>query len=295
MTFNPNSDISGSKVRRSGGKTGMAVGGIGGLGVIAVFLIAQFTGVDLSGFLGGNVNSETTAASGTLLEECATGADANANVDCRMAGAEVSLQDFWVDAYPALGASAAYHRPDFTLFSNAVGTACGNASSATGPFYCPGDETIYIDTTFYEQLRTQFGASGGPLSELYIVAHEWGHHIQNLEGTFASSNRTETGPTSDTVRIELQADCYAGAWVAAASTTEDSAGNALLEKPTQAQIDDALNAAATVGDDRIQQQSGGQVNPEAWTHGSSEQRQRWFTNGFTGGVTACDTFAARSL
>ncbi|UCR88487.1 KPN_02809 family neutral zinc metallopeptidase [Mycetocola spongiae] len=294
MTFNPQSDISGSQVRRggSGRRTGLAIGG-GGLGIVLIFVIAQFTGVDISGFLGEqDSTAESPVIEGASLDECRTGADANASVDCRMAGAAVSLEDFWVGEFPEIAPGTAYSTPGFELFSGRVNTACGAASSATGPFYCPGDRTIYIDTTFYDQLRSQFGAQGGPLSELYIVAHEWGHHIQKLEGTFDSVDRRETGPLSGTVRIELQADCYAGAWVGAASSTRDKNGATLLQPPTDDQIRDALDAAATVGDDRIQQQATGGVDPEGWTHGSSEQRQRWFLTGYQGGATTCNTFAA---
>lgn len=292
MTFNPNSDISGANVHRSRGRRTAVAGGVGGLGLIAVLVIGQFLGIDLSPLVGA-MNSQQSIpqeqAAETVSEECRTGQDANDKVQCRMAGASVSLDDFWQDNFSAL-THIRYQAPrDFILFSGGVDTACGSATSATGPFYCPGDEMIYIDTTFFDQLRSDFGASGGPLAELYIVAHEWGHHIQNLEGTFARTDRNETGPSSGTVRIELQADCYAGAWVGAAANTTDSRGNTLLEPPTRAQVADALDAAATVGDDRIQQQATGRVNPEAWTHGSSEQRQRWFATGYQGGPTACNT------
>ncbi|HEV7956368.1 MAG TPA: neutral zinc metallopeptidase, partial [Marisediminicola sp.] len=186
----------------------------------------------------------------------------------------------------------AYSSPIIELFDNAVDTGCGSATSAVGPFYCPADQQIYLDTSFYNELRTQFGATGGPLAELYVVAHEWGHHVQNISGVFASADTTQTGPTSDAVRVEVQADCYAGAWVGSATQTVDDSGTTLLEPITEEQIADALNAASAIGDDRIQEQTQGQVNPETWTHGSSEQRQRWFTAGYSGGADACDTFAA---
>ncbi|WP_187977351.1 neutral zinc metallopeptidase [Mycetocola sp. JXN-3] len=296
VTFNPNSDIGGTNVKRAGrGRTtGLALGG-GGLGVIAIFLIAQFTGVDLSGFLGGTEVQQPGAIVGQSLEGCKTGQDANNSVDCRMAGAAASLDPYWTGAFTTLGARASYHTPEFTLFSGSTSTGCGAATSATGPFYCPGDETIYIDTAFFDQLSSQFGAHGGPLAELYIVAHEWGHHIQNLEGTFDTVDRTQTGPTSGTVRIELQADCYAGSWVGSAANVRDRGGNRLIEPPTDAQIRDALDAAAAVGDDRIQELGGGSVHPEAWTHGSSDQRQRWFLEGYRGGATACNTFDTKRL
>jgi predicted metalloprotease len=285
VTFRDDADISSSTVRRSGARRGLAIGGGGGIvAVIAVFLIAQFTGVDLSPLLGGGTTGGP-APETSELSECDTGADANASIDCRIAGAAVSLDDFWLAAAPQIGVS--YRTPDAILFEQSIDTGCGGATSAVGPFYCPADETIYLDTGFYDELRTQFGAAGGPLAEMYVVAHEWGHHIQNLAGVLASANVGDSGPASDAVRIELQADCFGGAWAGAAS---DGAG-ALLEPITREQVAQALDAASAIGDDRIQEQTTGQVSPESWTHGSSEQRQRWFAIGFEQGVTACDTFS----
>jgi predicted metalloprotease len=177
------------------------------------------------------------------------------------------------------------------LFDEQAGTGCGSATSATGPFYCPADQTIYIDPGFYEELRTTYGATGGPLAEMYVIAHEWGHHIQNLSGTMDTLDQQTSGPASDGVRLELQADCFAGAWAGEASTVADDSGTPFLEPLTTDQVAQALSAAAAVGDDRIQEAATGQVNPESWTHGASEQRQRWFTSGFESGPAACDTFA----
>lgn len=290
MTFNPNSDIGGGKVSRRGRNTGIAAGGVG-LGAIVIFLIAQFTGVDLSGLgLTDGSSGQTQVGPSDSVTECKTGADANNDVTCRMKGAAASLDTYWSGELPALRAS--YHTPEFVLFTDQTSSGCGTASSATGPFYCPPDETLYVDTGFFDQLRSQFGASGGPLAEMYVVAHEWGHHIQNLQGTMAKIDQRATGPSSDSVRLELQADCYAGAWVGAATQVKDKNGTTFLEPITKQQLTDALDAASAVGDDRIQQASGGQVNRESWTHGSSAQRQRWFTSGYTGGPTHCDTFAS---
>jgi predicted metalloprotease len=207
-----------------------------------------------------------------------------------MKGTAASLEQYWSQEMPALGGSYASPR-DFILFSGQTSTGCGAASSASGPFYCPPDQTVYVDTGFYDQLRSQFGASGGPLAEMYVVAHEWGHHIQTIGGIMAAHPSKATGAASDSVRIELQADCFAGAWAGAASTTEDEKGVTYLEPITDAQIADALNAAAAVGDDHIQEASSGQVQPDTWTHGSSDQRQRWFTQGFQHGAETCDTFS----
>jgi predicted metalloprotease len=204
-----------------------------------------------------------------------------------MVGAAAALDAYWetqVDGYTSPS--------DMIIFDGSVQTGCGGASSAVGPFYCPPDRTIYLDTAFYDDLRTQFGATGGPLAQLYVVAHEWGHHIQNITGRMDGLDLQDQGPTSDGVRLELQADCYAGSWVKAASTVPGDNGVPFLQVPTDAEIADALNAAAAVGDDHIQETlGGGQVNPETWTHGSSESRQKWFMAGYQGGVGACDTFA----
>jgi predicted metalloprotease len=292
MTFDDDAKLSGRGVRRSGRRTGLAVGG-GGLGVVAILIISQLLGVDLTGLIGGSGvgTGGSTSSQGELLEDCDTGADANADVSCRVQGAYDSLDGYWSEAAPqVLGVS--YVSPNVQLFENAVDTGCGSATSAVGPFYCPADQLIYLDTAFYDELRTQFDATGGPLAQLYVVAHEFGHHIQNISGAFDAADRSGTGPTSDAVRLELQADCYAGAWVGSATSIEDADGGTLLEPITDEQMADALNAASAIGDDRIQEQTSGQVSPESWTHGSSEQRQRWFTTGYSEGAGGCDTFAA---
>jgi len=286
MTFNPNADIGGGKTSKRGRNTGIAVGG--GLGVIALVIISQLLGVDVTGLLGGGGGQP--AAEDSALEECQTGQDANERIDCRMKGAAASLEDYWQDAAPTIG--VAYSSPqDFILFTDAVATGCGNASSATGPFYCPPDQTLYVDTTFFDQLESQFGATGGPLAEMYVVAHEWGHHIQNLAGILQRAQDGQTGPTSNSVRTELQADCFAGSWAAAASQTTDERGVPFLQPITRDQYAQAIDAAAAVGDDRIQEATQGQVSPHSFTHGSSEQRVRWFETGYQGGAQSCDTFS----
>jgi len=290
MTFDPNADISRGKVSRRGRTTGIAAGGVG-LGAVAVFLIAQLFGVDLSGLVGGGAASGGTQQIGTgdQAVQCTTGAEANASIDCRMKGAAASLDTYWEGELPQLGGR--YVSPQFILFTDQTDTGCGAATSAVGPFYCPPDQTLYVDTGFYDELRSRFGASGGPLAEMYVVAHEWGHHIQNIGGIMQQHTDRGTGPASDSVRTELQADCFAGSWAGAASTTADGKGHRFLEPITDAQIADALSAAAAVGDDRIQKAATGRVDPEGWTHGSSEQRQRWFTIGYRQGAAACDTFS----
>lgn len=287
MSFNDDADIRGGKVSRRGRNTAIAGGG-GVIGIIAVVLISQLTGVDLTGLLGGGGPGGTVEE--RPLTECETGADADTNLDCRMLGAATSLDTFWT------GTVNGYRQPELVLFEQATPTGCGTGTSATGPFYCPPDETVYIDTSFFAELESRFGANGGPLGQLYVVAHEWGHHIQHITGRMDGLDLRDTGPTSDGVRLELQADCYAGAWVGAAETTTDASGRPFLDPLTDADIEAALSAAEAVGDDHIQETlGGGQVNPETWTHGSSEQRQRWFTTGRTQGVGSCDTFATDRL
>ena len=291
MTFNPDAKIDPSKVSRRGGRTGAAIGGGSVVVVLGLFLLSQLLGVDLTGLAGGG--GQPAPGDDKPLTECDTGREANESIDCRMAAAANSLDTYWSTTLPQQGVN--YTSTEVILFTGQVSTGCGAASSAMGPFYCPSDQTIYLDTAFYEQLRSQFGSSGGPLAEMYVVAHEWGHHIQNISGIMNGLDMQDTGPNSDAVRLEVQADCFAGAWVGAAQETLDADGQPFLQPVTDQQIADALSAAAAVGDDRIQEQTQGQVNPERWTHGSSEMRQRWFNAGLQGGPNACNTFEVANL
>ena len=281
MTFNDNAKIDSSRTRRRG-RTGGIVAGGGVVGVVALFLLSQLLGVDLTGLAGGGSGGGSDEA----IAQCETGADANADRDCRIASAGDSIDTYWA------GELAGYRPTNVVLFDAQTDTGCGGATSAVGPFYCPADETIYIDTTFFDELRTRFGADGGPLAEMYVLAHEWGHHIQNVSGTMEGLDLQTPGPESDGVRLEVQADCFAGAWAGEASTVPDDGGTPFLREITSDQLAQALSAAAAVGDDRIQGAANGEVNPETWTHGASEQRQQWFTTGFENGPDACDTFGA---
>jgi len=239
---------------------------------------------DLTG--GGGTESPDSGATAEsteqLAQRCQTGADADRDETCRVVGTVNSIQKFW-------GSQVQGYRPAKTnVFEGSIATGCGNATSAVGPFYCPPDDGIYLDLGFFEVLRTQYGAKGGDFAQAYVIAHEYGHHIQNITGQSAKVQRSgdQEGPQSGSVRLELQADCYGGAWAANAVAT------GFLAKLTDADIDEGLSAAAAVGDDRIQQKSSGRVDPESWTHGSAEQRQKWFRTGLASGdPRSCDTFS----
>ncbi|MEZ3161459.1 neutral zinc metallopeptidase [Microbacterium sp. BWT-B31] len=287
MTFNDNASVGANRARRRGAGAGIAVGGIGGIGAIAVLLLSLFTGGDFTSLLGGGGAPIAGGSGGgqTEIAQCETGADANARDDCRLAAASLNLDQYWgsvVDDYRA---------PQLIIVDGSTPTQCGTASNQTGPFYCPPEESVYVDPTFFALLREQFGATAGPLAQLYVLAHEYGHHIQNITGTMTRNPNNGTGAGSNGVRTELQADCFAGAWIADMTAQVDQNGVPFMQEPTPQQLQDALGAAASVGDDHIQRESGGFVNPESWTHGSSEQRQRWFAAGYQGGVRVCDTFA----
>lgn len=282
MTFNDNASVGGTTARRRGGGAAIAGGGIAGIGAIAVLLFQLFTGQDLSGLIGGGAT--TGSGEETEIAQCQTGADANERDDCRLAAGQLALDQFWQ------GEVQGYRAPQLIIVDGSTGTQCGTASNQTGPFYCPPEETVYVDPTFFALLRQQFDATAGPLAQLYVLAHEYGHHVQNITGIIQDHPDNGTGADSNGVRRELQADCFAGAWVGDMTEQVDENGVPFLEAPTQQQIADAINAAQTVGDDHIQRESGGVVNPDSWTHGSSAQRQRWFEKGYQSGVSACETF-----
>ena len=285
VTFNDNARVGGNSAKRRGGTVAAVGGGAVGLGGIVVLLFSLFTGTDLTGLLGNGGAPAAPQGGGESIASCETGADANSDDSCRLAAASLNIDQFWQERLEG------YRQPQLIIVDGATSTACGTASNATGPFYCPPDETVYVDPTFFSILREQYDTTAGPLAQLYVLAHEYGHHVQHLIGVMDQYPNNGTGPDSNGVRTELQADCFAGAWVAAASEQVDENGTPYLQPPTQQEISDALGAAAAVGDDHIQAESGRGINPESWTHGSSEQRQRWFDAGRKGGVNACDTFS----
>jgi predicted metalloprotease len=295
MTFNEGMQIDTSNISAGGGGgsgRGIAIGG--GLGGLVIVVIALFLGVDPSTVVPQQQQIGTGSgveAPGYDLSHCKTGADANKYVECRVVATTNSVDGVWQQLLPG------YTPPHTTLFHGQVQTGCGPADTSVGPFYCPVDKTAYFDTDFFQVLVDQFGSSGGPLAQEYVVAHEYGHHVQDLQGTIGRAQQGVQGAQGNSVRTELQADCYAGIWAHYAATTkQQDSGVAYLEPLSDKDIADALSAASSVGDDRIQKQATGRINPEQWTHGSSAERQKWFTVGYqTGDMKKCDTFATSSL
>jgi len=291
MRFRKDARLDSSQVEDYRGRGGGLPGGMpvtlgGGGGLIGIIVLLAFLflsggggGGDLGSLAGQTVGP--SGPSGDLSQECQTGADANSREDCRIVAVINSVQAYWSKTLRG------YEPTKTRFFDGSIQTGCGAASAAVGPFYCPNDRYVYIDLGFFDQLRSQLGARGGPLAESYVLAHEYGHHVQDLVGTLDSAGH-DTGPQGGQVRLELQADCFAGLWVGHAVDT------GFIEDLTRQDVADALDAAAAVGDDRIQQRSQGRVSPESWTHGSSEQRQSWFVRGVEGsGPQSCDTFNGR--
>ncbi|MCW2793038.1 MAG: putative protein of unknown function, zinc metallopeptidase [Nocardioides sp.] len=308
MRFNPKARLDTSRMgdagrgRRSGGGGGSlpipggvrAGGGIGGVIIVVLYLVVTQCLGDGSTSASG-LDTSRMADTGRYTS-CKTGADANKSADCARVAVENSLYDYWSQTLPEQSKASFEPEAGVETFTDAIDTGCGQATSDVGPFYCPADHYIYLDTTFYEAvLHKQLNGPSGAFVEPYVLAHEYGHHIQNLLGTM-SRVKTQQGPKSDSVRLELQADCYAGMWAKGATTTKDEAGQVLLQDLTDQDIRDAIDAATAVGDDRIQEETGGRVNPEQWTHGSAASRVKWFQTGFSqGSLEACDTFATDNL
>jgi uncharacterized protein len=291
MTFNEGMQIDTSTASSSGGMGGGRIALGGGIGGLLIVVVAMFLGVDPGGITSQQPMNTRDVAPGFDLNLCRTGADANKYVQCRVVATGNSVDAVWHQLMPN------YTRPHVRLFTGSVDTGCGPATTAVGPFYCPVDQTAYFDTEFFQELVDKFGSSGGPFAQEYVVAHEYGHHVQQLQGILGRSQQGAQGAGGNGVRTELQADCYAGIWAHYASTVkQESTGVPYLQPLSDKDIQDALSAAASVGDDRIQRETTGRVNPESWTHGSAAQRQKWFTIGYqTGDPHQCDTFAATNL
>jgi predicted metalloprotease len=272
-------DRRGMPVRRGG----LVGGGIGT--VVLILVVSYFLGVDPSLLLQ-NVPMETVPESGPAVEPPAEQQPLADFVSVVLADTE----DTWQGVFQAAGRD--YQAPKLVLFSGAVESACGFGQAAMGPFYCPGDQRVYIDLEFYRDLQERFQAPGD-FAQAYVIAHEIGHHVQNLLGTSEQVQRArqrsgEAEANALSVRLELQADCYAGVWA-----NQADRARAILES---GDIEEGLNAATAIGDDRLQMQGRGYVTPDSFTHGSSEQRVRWFRTGLeSGNPDDCDTFGAAQL
>ncbi|BBH67073.1 membrane protein [Actinoplanes sp. OR16] len=299
MELNERADIDTSQIedgRRSGGGGigGLPIGGGGLAGIVVTLVIALVGGYFGINTMGGDGGG---SSSGTQLAEC-TGDQKLQQLECRNGLYVTSIQAYWRDQLPE--SFGEQYKPAVThIFSNQVSTGCGAADSGVGPFYCPADDKVYIDLSFYQVLSKQLGAPG-EFAQPYVLAHEYGHHVQDVLGTEAEMRRRqERDPGSaneESVKLELQADCYAGAWAHSASTTTDSDGDKIFTSLTEQDIQEGIQTAGQIGDDTLQKQGGGQVNPEEFTHGSSAQRQQWFRVGYdTGDPKQCDTFKAGAV
>ncbi|SHE53708.1 hypothetical protein SAMN05444339_101654 [Loktanella atrilutea] len=272
--------------RRSGG-SGRAIGGIGGVGGIVILLLGWYFGVDVSGIVG----SGSGGGGGTQQVDNSTIDAQDPEIEQFVGVVLADTEDVWGAIFQQQ-VGEAYNEPKLVLFDGITRSACGTANAATGPFYCPADQDVYLDTAFFRTLKQQLGA-GGDFAAAYVVAHEVGHHVQDELGILEQTNRmrsqmSEADANALSVRTELQADCYAGIW---AQGTQSM--NGTLES---GDIEEAMNAAAKIGDDTLQRNAGQAVSPDSFTHGTSEQRQRWFKRGFdSGDMTDCDTFSAPQL
>ena len=306
MELNENARIDTSQIddRRSSGGGGGGGGGIrlpsGGGGITGIIitvllaLVGGYFGVNQATGGGGDPQS----GDNTSLSAKCSSTGALDQLDCRNAAFVNSIQDYWVDAMPATFGDP--YKPATTVFfANAVQTGCGNADSGVGPFYCPADDQVYIDLTFYELLADQLGAPG-EFAQPYVLAHEYGHHIQDLAGPEAQMRRQQQRDPDQanalSVKLELQADCYAGAWAKNATGTDDGSGQKIFTSITADDIQQGIDTAEKIGDDTLQQRGGGTINPAEFTHGTSAQRQEWFKRGYQhGSPKECDTFAAGAV
>ena len=285
MQYRDDADLSGAQVSHADGAGTASRVAVGGGGMIIVVLLALLFGINPGSVLG-SAGSAQEHRSTNPISSCSRGSDIAANRECRWNAYLVAISRYW-QRYTSTPAS-------MVIFSGRVNTGCGTATSEVGPFYCPADSKIYLDTAFTAQLLRQLGSRGGDAAEAYVIAHEYGHHIQNQTGRLAQvqSAGQQTGPSSPQVRLELQADCYAATWFR--NATADP--NGPISAVTQDDLNRIIEAAGAVGDDRVQQSQGGQIRPDSWTHGSAAQRQRWAKVGYdSGDPNRCDTFSPATV
>jgi predicted metalloprotease len=302
MRFNPKARIDQSQIEtRSGGGLGgggmrlpMPSGGGGKIGIGTIVVVVLFVVLtQCTGLLGDG--SGGGGGTTTTQNSCQSGADANKSEDCAVDLFTNSVQSFWSQAYPDQTGKQ-YDVVKTVRFQGSTASGCGQASTEMGPFYCPNDQQVYLDTTFFDDmLQGQLGAKGGPFAIGYVIAHEYGHHIEDQLGILGRM-RTVRGPKSDSVRAELMADCLAGVWAGAAQKTTDADGNAIITELTPDDVKRAIDAAQAVGDDRIQKRTSGRVDTDSFTHGTAAQRVRWFNRGMEQGtINACNTFDTDNL
>ena len=282
-----NVDVTGIDDRRGRRVGGLAIGGGGGiLGLLILVVVSYLGGGDAANLLQIPADTEVSGT-GETLQQLETRCNAEGAIerhgDCFMIKVYNEINEIWETEL------ADYQRPKLAFYEQAVRTGCGTASSEVGPFYCPPDREVYIDIGFLNQLQQRFGANGR-YAQAYILAHEVGHHLQTLRGiesdVRARQQRNPSRANELSVALELQADCYSGVW----GSLANKRGNVAI---TERELDEALNAAAAVGDDRIQQKTEGRVDPESWTHGSADQRRSWYLRGYqNASLERCDTFSA---
>nr|WP_296072619.1 neutral zinc metallopeptidase [uncultured Actinoplanes sp.] len=303
MELNENADIDTSQVedqRGSGGGGGgfgglpIPIGGGGIVGLIITVVLLAVGGYFGVNQLGGNDSAQSD--NGNIQQECSDKSKALDQLDCRNVLYVNSIQAYWKQAEPQYF-NKQYQPAKTVLFSNRVNTGCGAADSGVGPFYCPADNKVYIDLTFYQVLAQQLGAPG-EFAQPYVLAHEYGHHIQDLVGTEAKMRRAQQGASEAqqnalSVKLELQADCYAGVWAKHATETTANNGQPIFKSLTQQDVQEGIDTAGKIGDDVLQKRSGNPVNPDEFTHGTAAQRQQWFSTGYNSGTPeSCDTFGS---
>lgn len=303
MTFRQSGrlDTSGVSGGGRGGRGGRGVvigGGVGGIVVVVIALVLGVDPAQLGLTEGGSdeqgQNSSSAEQFQTHIDQCDL-QQANSDTICRIVATTESLEDVWTAELPAqVGMN--WVQPHTNIFTGRINTGCGAGSSDVGPFYCPADQEVYIDPAFFDDvLVRRFGGSPDGAAQMYVVAHEFGHHLQTMLGDIRRSQQDPRGPSSGAVRVELQADCYAGLWAHYATSTPAPGGQQpLLESLTEQDVDAIIQTAEAIGDDHIQKSGGARVDPGSWTHGSSEMRRQWFVTGYQqGSVAACDTFSAQ--